>query len=130
MIPTALMRQSQEPEGLRKHIPTYIRSRLRCVHSQLLMHINVRVHVHSAVTGLYSDTDYIATHVLATVAIQSVSLYCPGNGPYSDTFFSDFLCKNKPLYLITFEDSSPLHSPLPSYRRLCSIYSTNHPLRL
>ena len=38
------------------------------------------------VTGLYSDTDYIATHVLSTVAKQSVPLYSPGNGPYSDTY--------------------------------------------
>ena len=46
-----------------------------------------------SVTGLYGDTDNIVTHVLSTVAIQSVSLYSPCNGPYSDTFFSDFLCK-------------------------------------
>ena len=42
---------------------------------------------------------------LTTVAIQFMSLYSPGNGLYSDTFFRDFLCKNKTLCFITLEDS-------------------------
>ena len=47
---------------------------------------------HKGDRTIYIDTDYIAIHVLSTVAIQSVSLYSPGNGLYSDTFLSDFLC--------------------------------------
>ena len=51
-----------------------------------------------SMTVLYSDTDYIATHVFSTVAIQSVSLYSLGNGPYSDIFLTTVAIQSVSLY--------------------------------